>query len=239
MPIHRLLILAFLIAPFASACFSSVVDSPPEDRDLPVEDDLPPLGAAPPVCNSELRLPLVPTGTGPLPDGQLVVAWIQVLDDSPTPPTIAYRAAFDPESAEVTIPLTDLEPPTESVQYCDRGCEDPSQCPCVSDARVGIGYVMVLDAALSDASDFAREDVRGLGSAFVVASDQAWMPVPPGERWESLFVDGIEEGTCPYERVERTLESFDGFRPVDDTEGLVLEVCGANGACELPFPNLS
>jgi hypothetical protein len=168
---------------------------------------------------------------GDLAEGRTAVMWYQLDDDSSDPvPVIGYEAAFDPSTSRIDIPLSSISPPDEGNLLCDRMCNDEAACPCLTDRKVGLGFVFVADDINKDGKLDGEEifdSDYGYGYMALAYSEKAWIPSPSPD-FDKIFPEGIDMGIRPY----RVL-AVDDYNVLGRTMGgevLDLNVCPASDA---------
>lgn len=137
---------------------------------------------------------------GDLAEGRTAVMWYQLDDDSSDPvPVIGYEAAFDPTTSRIDIPLSSISPPDEGNLLCDRMCNDEAACPCLTDRKVGFGFVFVADDINEDGKLDGEEifdSDYGYGYMALAYSEKAWIPSPSPD-FDKIFPEGSTWASAP------------------------------------------
>lgn len=147
-------------------------------------------------------------------DYQIMVAWAQLDDDGPDPvPELAYLARVPAALRHFEIPVKDVKPPTDEKNLlCQRATDDESVSPCMSDPKVGYGFIVAVrddgDGVLDvfAARDQRKDSAIGAVMAIFGHSDKAY---PPGTAptntafWDRLWPKGIEQGLRIYQIEDR------------------------------------
>ncbi|NUP09494.1 MAG: hypothetical protein HOW73_25875 [Polyangiaceae bacterium] len=169
-------------------------------------------------------LDVVPAGD-PAP-GRLAVVWFRFEGTTGHDPTVAYDAPFDSAVEHVEIPLADVSQPPDIDLLCDRLCETPSQCPCQSEFRAGVAYVVVVTDfdgnGVIDATEVADSDnIVGIANVGLVWSATDAVPAPAP--FDTVFPSGVVAGTHAYR-----ITSAGAYEPAD--EGSTFELRAGTAA---------
>jgi hypothetical protein len=182
-------------------------------------------------------LAVKPTETGSIQAGRLAVVWYQLNDDGPDPlPSIGYDMPFDPKATKIEIPTASIMAPNEENLICERACDDEAMCPCLSDPKVGVAYVFVVNDADNTGTiniDEINNELYGIGFMAVATSEAEYVPAPAP--FDALFTEGIDKGTRGYHIVEGG--PTDMLSRSKDGDVFDLNVCDAPSVtCAPPSP---
>jgi len=216
----------------------------PDAGTVPDARTLPPLDSGPepdagPCPPGFICLAVRPMGSGTPMAGRLGVIWFQIDDSGTDPaPQIGFDGAFDPTAGQVNIPLLAVDTPSDAVLLCSRACPDEESCPCMSEPRIGVALVVVLQDANAngaiDVSEIQTTGIVGIGWLAVAYSTLAYMPAP--SPFGGLFVDGIQMGKLPYTLIEDGAVQHLGIVPTDTI--FDLNVCVEGAPCDAPPPSI-
>lgn len=228
---------------------TEVPDGPPTPDAPPTPDGPPPTPDAPPTpgCPAgQLCLAPHPVASGlSIPDGRLVLAFYQFIDDYGVVPRIMYDVPFSPQSGPIQISLADVTLPTpaDDYQLCIRTCQDLADpaCDCpAAEAKVLTAFVFVAadtnGSGAIELDELDESNIYGIGYMHLGGGDRAY---PAPNPLDIVFPEGIQEGLRPYRIIPG--DPFDKLGIPAAGSVFELDLCepGSDSCEALRFPNIT
>lgn len=227
-----------------AACTGCDAEPVPHDGAADAAPDAPPFTCA---AGAVVHLDVHPVGGGTIPNGRLIVAFYQLIDNLHVPEFIGYDVAFSGTATTLDLPLADIQlpPVIDDYRYCPRSCLDlanPScDCP-VNQAKLGLAFVFVMrDADGSgkiDPAELTAANLYGVGVLQLGESDHAYgLP----NALDGFALDGIQGCLAPYSILPPAPNSSFDRLGIPSVGPLPLDVCvPESAACDqMRFPNLT